>query len=132
MKNYYLGTLLFLVFTSNFAQNVRPDFSETQTKTMISHQWKLSFLEYNGVRKEIPAKLPTSILSFMQDGKMLETDGKNKYDGKWSYTHTTHTITTTDKDRTEHHKIIQITDKELIMDGKFMGRAFNMGFSRID
>ncbi len=132
MKKYSLSVLLLLGFTINFARNIFPDLSETQIKEMICHQWKLSFLEYNGVKKEIPSKLPPSILSFVQNGKMLETDGKNKYEGKWNYIHTVHTITTTDKDGTEHHKIIQINDKELIMDGKFMGRVFNMGFSRID
>ena len=106
--------------------------TEAQVKTLLCQKWKLSFLEYKGKKKSIPAKLPESLLIFLQDGKLQEYSGAQKYDGTWSYLHTTKTITTIDKDGTEKHQLISLNANELIMNGTYQGFKFNMGFKKAD
>lgn len=106
--------------------------NETQVKAILCQKWKLSFLEYKGKKKPIPAKLPQSLLIFLQDGKLQEYSGKDKYDGSWSYLHSTKTITTIDKDGTEKHQLISLNTNELVMNGTYQGFKFNMGFVKAE
>ena len=106
--------------------------SEAQIKTLFCHKWKLTYLEYKGKKKEIPAKLPESLIIFLPNGNMQEFEGPKKYDGKWTYNQSTKTITTVDKDGTENHKIIELTNDAFVMNGKYQGYSFNMGFKRMD
>mgnify|MGYP000911934900 CR=1 FL=1 len=132
MKTTLMIVLFSLVGFRVFASNNLLNLSETQIRSLVCHKWKLSYLEFNGVKKTIPQKLPASLLYFMENGIMQEITGDKKEEGKWSYLHDSKTITTDDKDGSEHHKIISITEKELVMDGKYMGKFFNMGFYRMD
>lgn len=132
MQKIVVLLLLAVLFTSGFSKDSFSGLSETQVKSMVCHKWKLSYLEYKGMKKQIPSKLPQSLLIFISDGTLQEFEGDKKYDGKWSYKHDTKTVTTIDKDGTELHKIVNISDKEFVMDGKYLGRTFNMGFSRVD
>ena len=77
-------------------------------------------------------QLPASLLIFLTDGNLQEFEGSKKYDGKWTYNHSTKTVVTVDKDGTENHKIINLTDDEFVMNGKYQGFTFNMGFKRLD
>lgn len=125
-----------MLFTFLFGITVAKDsfssLSEAQIKTLVCHKWKLMYLEFNGKKKEIPAKLPESLLIFLPDGKLQEFEGAKKYDGTWSYNHSSKTVITIDKDGTENHKIINISNDEFVMNGKYQGFAFNMGFKRLD
>jgi len=132
MQQLAAFSLFILVFISGFSRDTFSNLSEIQVKSMVCHKWKLTYLEYKGIKKEIPSKVPTSILIFLQDGSMQEFSGEKKYDGKWTYKHDTKTLTTVDKDGTELHKIVHISNNEFIMNGKYQGFTFNMGFSRLD
>ena len=127
-------SFILLAFLSSitFAKDSFSVLSETQIKTLFCHKWKLSYLEYNGKKKEIPGKLPASLLVFIEDGKLQEFEGTKKYDGSWTYNHATKTIITVDKDGTENHKIIELTNDQFVMNGKYQGLTFNMGFKRMD
>ena len=122
--------LLILLSSTIFAKDSFSTLPEAQIKTLFCHKWKLTFLEYKGKKKEIPAKLPVSLLVFLADGKLQEFEGTKKYDGTWTYNHSTKTIVTVDQDGTEHHKIIELSNTEFIMNGKYQGFTFNMGFKR--
>ena len=133
MKKIILPLILLIFLSSTaLAKDSFSTLSETQIKALFCHKWKLTFLEFNGKKKEIPAKLPESLLIFLPDGNMQEFEGSKKYDGKWTYVHSTKTVVTVDKDGTENHKIIGLTNDEFIMNGKYQGFTFNMGFKRLD
>ncbi len=121
-----------LLFSVCFAKDGFSTLSEAQIKSLLCHKWKLTYLEFQGKKKEIPAKLPQSLLIFLPDGNLQEFEGTKKYDGKWTYNHTTKTLVTIDKDGTENHKIVDITNEQFVMDGKFKGFKFNMGLKRVD
>lgn len=133
MKKIFLSISLFIVISGALlASDSFSTLSEAQIKSLVCHKWKLTYLEIKGKKKEIPAKLPESLLIFLPDGKLQELQGKEKFDGSWSYNHTTKTVTTIDKDGTEHHKIINLSQDEFVMNGKYQGFTFNMGFKRVD
>lgn len=133
MKRIALSLILLVIlFFSTLAKDSFSTLTETQVNTLVCHKWELSFLEYKGKKKEIPAKLPKSFLQFLANGNLQEFEGSKKYDGKWTYNHATKIITTIDKDGTEAHTIINLTNDELIMNGKYQGFTFNMGFKKSD
>ena len=125
-------TLLILLSTVSVAKDSFSTITEAEIKSLFCHKWKLTYLEYKGKRKEIPGKLPASLLIFLQDGKLQEFEGTKKYDGSWTYSHTSKTIITVDKDGTENHKIIELSNDHFVMNGKYQGITFNIGFKRID
>jgi hypothetical protein len=132
MKIYILSTLLFFSLSTVFSQSSIKTFSESQIKMAICHKWKLTYLEGKGKKVTIPNNGPVLILGFNADGKLFESDGKNNYNGTWTYNHSTFTITTTDKDGEEKHIILDVTGTQLIMKSKFKGIPFNMGLQKID
>lgn len=131
-KIVFLLVLLCILFSVGFTKDGVSTLSEAQIKTMLCHKWKLTYLEYNGKKKEIPAKLPQSLLIFLPEGKLQEFEGDKKYDGKWTYDHDTKTVITVDQDGTESHKIIALTNDQFIMNGKFKGFIFNMGLKKVE
>lgn len=131
-KSISTFVLFILLSSATFATDSFSNLSEAQIKTLFCYKWKLTFLEYKGKKKEIPAKLPASLLIFLADGKLLEFEGAKKYDGTWTYNHSSKTIVTVDQDGTENHKIIALSNTEFIMNGKYKGFTFNMGFKRMD
>ena len=133
MKRLFLSLMLLTLLSGvAVAKDSFSSMSEAQIKTLVCHKWKLTYLEFKGKKKEIPAKLPASLLIFLTDGNLQEFEGSKKYDGKWTYNHSTKTVVTVDKDGTENHKIINLTDDEFVMNGKYQGFTFNMGFKRLD
>ncbi len=133
MKKIILSVLLLTFSVSaGIAEDALSKLSEIQVKSMFCKKWKLTFLEYKGKQKEIPGKVPQSLLIFLQDGKLQEFEGTKKYDGTWSYQHDNKTITTIDQDGTEKHKIIDLTSDQFVMNGNYKGFTFNMGFKRVD
>ena len=71
--------LFILLSSATFATDSFSNLSEAQIKTLFCYKWKLTFLEYKGKKKEIPAKLPASLLIFLADGKLMEFEGAKKY-----------------------------------------------------
>lgn len=122
--------LSFVLLFSVTANDNLNKLTEQEIKTLLCQKWKLNFLEYKGNKKEIPSKVPASFLVFLPDGKLEEYEGKNKYSGTWSYNHATKTITTIDKDGTEKHTIVELGNELFIMNGKYKGFTFNMGFKK--
>lgn len=125
-------TLLTLLSSVTLAKDSFSALTEAEIKSLFCHKWKLTYLEYKGKRKEIPGKLPASLLVFLQDGKLQEFEGAKKYDGTWTYSHASKTIITVDRDGTENHKIIELTNEQFVMNGKYQGLTFNIGFKRAD
>ena len=125
-------SLLILLSTVSLAKDSFSGLTEAEIKSLFCHKWKLTYLEYKGKKKEIPAKLPASLLVFIADGKLQEFEGAKKYDGTWTYSHASKTIITVDKDGTENHKIIELTNDQFVMNGKYQGITFNIGFKRVD
>jgi hypothetical protein len=133
MKKLILFIALTAVISNAiFASDALTSLTEQQIRTMLCYKWKLSFLEYKGKKKEIPAKLPASYIVFLPDGKLEQFEDKNKYLGTWTYNHSTKTVTTIDKDGTEKHTIINLDAKVFVMNGKYQGFTFNMGFSKVE
>lgn len=129
MKKLLLAFILSFILLNIVSANDKvTKFTEQEIKTLLCHKWKLTFLEYKGNKKEIPSKLPESHILFLPDGRLEEYEGKTKYTGTWSYNHTTKTITTIDKDGNEKHAIIELGNELFIMNGKYKGFTFNMGF----
>lgn len=133
MKQLLLSILL-ISFLSDvvIAKDSFSSLSEAQVKSLVCRKWKLTFLEYKGKKKDIPAKVPASYLVFLEDGKLQEFEGSKKYDGTWTYHHETKTITTIDQDGTEKHKIISLNSDQFVMNGNYKGFSFNMGFKKAD
>lgn len=133
MKQLLLSILL-ISFLSDvvIAKDSFASMSEAQVKSLVCRKWKLTFLEYKGKKKDIPAKVPASYLVFLADGKLQEFEGSKKYDGTWTYHHETKTITTIDQDGTEKHKIISLNSDQFVMNGNYKGFSFNMGFKKAD
>ena len=133
MKQLFLSFLL-IFFLSDIvvAKDSFSSLSEAQVKSLVCRKWKLTFLEYKGKKKDIPAKVPASYLVFLADGKLQEFEGSKKYDGTWTYHHETKTITTIDQDGTEKHKIISLNSDQFVMNGNYKGFSFNMGFKKAD
>lgn len=133
MKQLLLSFLLiFFLSDVAVAKDSFSSLSEAQVKSLVCRKWKLTFLEYKGKKKEIPAKVPASYLVFLADGKLQEFEGTKKYDGTWTYHHETKTITTVDQDGTEKHKIISLSNDQFVMNGNYKGFSFNMGFNKAD
>lgn len=131
MKKHLLIIIIGLFTLSNVSANSNiNNLTEQQIKTMLCQKWKLTYLEYKGKKKEIPAKVPASHILFLPDGKLEEFEGDKKYTGTWTYNHTTKTITTIDKDGTEKHTIIDLGNDAFVMNGKYKGFTFNMGFKK--
>lgn len=133
MKKLLLSVLLTaFVYSGIYANDAITSLSEQQLKTMLCHKWKLTFLEYQGKRKEIPQNVPASYIGFLSDGTMYQIEGKMNYKGTWTYNHATKTITTIDKDGTELHTIVELNDQQFVMNGKYKGYIFNMGLKKAD
>lgn len=133
MKKIILFTFLLASISSTiFANDVINKLSEQEIKTMLCHKWKLTFLEFKGKKKDIPANVPASFIGFLPDGTFYQLDGKQKYNGTWTYSHSTKTITTIDKDGTEKHAIVDLGNDIFVMNGKYKGFVFNMGLKKAD
>jgi len=133
MKKLILSAFLLIVTaTAIFANDALNKLTEEQVKKMVCHKWKLTFLEYNSKKKEIPGSVPTSYIGFLANGTFYQTEGKMTYNGTWTYNHAAKTITTVDKDGTEKHAIIDLNTEQFTMNGKYKGATFNMGLKKAD
>ena len=133
-KTILLILLIFTIINSQavFAQTKPQSQTEQEIKTMLCHKWKLTHMETQGERNSLPPDMGESYMLLKSDGTLIETDEGKDYQGKWAYDHKTMTLKTDDKDGVEKHKIIKITDTELIIKSKFDGMAMNMIMKRID
>ena len=73
MKRLFLSLMLLTLLSGvAVAKDSFSSLSEAQIKTLFCHKWKLTYLEFKGKKKEIPAKLPASLLIFLADGNLIE------------------------------------------------------------
>ncbi|MDB5228521.1 MAG: Lipocalin-like protein [Bacteroidota bacterium] len=133
MKKYTLLVFLILfLLQKGYAQTTLAQLTEQEIKTMICHQWKLSYLEGKGKHINVPESVLKLYLGFKPDGSLYEIQGKKNYSGTWTYKHATYTIITDDQDGKENWDIVSITDKLLVVKTKFKGILVNCGLLMAD
>jgi hypothetical protein len=83
-----LSVLLLTIFNySAFSQ-----LKESEVKSLLCHKWNAVTIETQGEKVQIPPGEDFSI-TFLSDGTFVDAQEKNKK-GKWTYSHSTMTITT--------------------------------------
>jgi len=128
MTKFPLFAILLFIGASTFAQTQ----SEKETNDLLSHKWKLTFVEMGGQKIPPPAEAGDSFLDFKADGSLLQIDTTGEEKAKWTYDHKTKTITTVDKDGTEKYEIIKISETELIVKATEEGMTFNLIMKRVN
>lgn len=132
MQRLILIFIITISFCDIFAQNFFANLTDIEAKKMICHKWKLISLEAKNKKIDVPKKAPTVSLTFLSDGKLIESAGNKEFNGTWSYNHTTKTLTTNDQDGKEDQKILNITNETFVMQSKIKGIIVNLWLQRID
>lgn len=87
---------------------------------LLCHKWGISLKTDSVVKQISPAESIPSI-NFNADG-MLIIDKLSVVKGSWHYDVKTQVLAIKTKDKNEKYKILNITDKELILEKKDKGR----------
>lgn len=132
MKKHLFSFFLCLFAVSGFSKSSVDNLSEQQIRVLLCHKWKLTTLEGKGKKMDVPSSSPEIILHFLSNGTLQEKAGNKAYNGTWTYDHSKLTVTTVDKDGTEQHTIVDISDDKLRMKTKFMGVPVIYGMQRLD
>ena len=126
MTKFPLLVILLFIGASAFAQTQ----TETEIKDLLVHKWKLTHMERDGKKAEIPAEFGESFLDFKADGTILMIDSEQTEKGKWKYDHKTKTITTESEEEVQKFEIIKISATELVVKGSFEEMTMTMYLKR--
>jgi hypothetical protein len=117
---------------TSFGQSTASQKTEQEVKNMLCHKWKVSQMEVQGKRIGFPPDWDASIITFNNDGTLIEVSEGKSYQGKWTYEHKTMSIITNDKDGIEKQQILKITSNQLIIKSKYQEMPMNLIMQRID
>ena len=122
MTKFPLLVILLFISASAFAQTQ----TEKEIKDLLVHKWKLTHMERDGKKAEIPAEFGESFLDFKADGTILMIDSEQTEKGKWKYDHNIKTITTESEEEVQKFEIIKISATELVVKGSFEEMTMTM------
>ena len=122
MTKFPLLVILLFIGASAFAQTQ----TEKEIKDLLVHKWKLTHMEREGKKAEIPAEFGESFLDFKADGTILMIDSEQTEKGKWKYDHKIKTITTESEEEVQKFEIIKISATELVVKGSFEEMTMTM------
>lgn len=132
MNKFILPLFFIFASVSTGAQNLSKLPDEAQVLSLLCHQWNLTYIEGKGKKFNVPGNTPQLHLEFNKDGSLNESAGKKSFKGKWSYNHSTRTITTDDQDGKEAYTLVNISDAELVIRNKIKGIEVNLGLQRVN
>ena len=126
MTKFPLLVVLLFIGASAFAQTQ----TEKEIKDLLIHKWKLTHMEQDGKKAEIPAEFGESFLDFKTDGTILMIDSEKSEKGKWKYDHKTKTVTTESEEEVQKFELIKISATELVIKGAFEEMTMTMYLKR--
>ena len=126
MTKFPLLVVLLFVGASAFAQTQ----TEKEIKDLLAHKWKLTHMERDGKKGEIPAEFGESFLDFKADGTVLMIDSEATEKGKWKYDHKTKTVTTESEEEVQKFELIKLSATELVIKGTFEEMTMTMHLKR--
>ena len=126
MTKFPLLVVLLFISASAFAQTQ----TEKETKDLLVHKWKLTHMEQDGKKAEVPAAFGESFLDFKADGTVLMIDSEQTEKGKWKYDHKIKTIITESEEEVQKFEIIKISATELVIKGAFEEMTMTMYLKR--
>lgn len=126
MTKFPLLIVLLFIGASAFAQTQ----TEKEIKDLLVHKWKLTHMEKDGKKGEIPAEFGESFLDFKTDGTVLMIDPEATEKGKWKYDHKTKTVTTESEEEAQKFELIKISATELVIKGTFEETTMTMYLKR--
>jgi hypothetical protein len=128
MTKFPLLAVMLLITASAFAQTQ----TEKEIKELLCHKWKLTHMEQDGKKMEVPAAFGESFLDFRADGTILMIDAEKEEKNKWSYDHKTKTITTQSEAEVQKFEIIKISATELVLNGILEDMKMGMYMKRVN
>ena len=128
MTKFPLLAVMLLITASAFAQTQ----TEKEIKELLCHKWKLTHMEQDGKKMEVPAAFGESFLDFKADGTILMIDAEKEEKNKWSYDHKTKTITTQSEAEVQKFEIIRISATELVLNGILEDMKMGMYMKRVN
>ena len=93
---------------------------------MLCHKWKVVSMQMQG--KQFPAEGEEMYITFLPDGTFVDSQEGHKASGKWTYVHSTMTVTTGGIAK----KILKIDDKQLQFKSKMDGQIVIVTVKRVD
>ncbi|MFT3947001.1 MAG: hypothetical protein QM763_08520 [Agriterribacter sp.] len=106
--------ILSLLPFSLFSQNLNNLKTEKDIIPLLCHKWGMN-LKIDSVVKQIPPTESISIIKFNPDGTIVISNIQPVVNGVWNYNIKTQVLTIQTKNKNEKYKILNITDKELVI-----------------
>jgi len=122
----YLFIFFILLASSSFDAIGQSSLTEQEVKTMLCHKWQAMTMEIQGEKISADEDL---YITFLKNGTFIDSqEGNNEPNEKWTYTHSTMTITTGGIIK----KILKIDDKQLKLRTKMEGQNTIVTLKRVD
>ncbi|NOS93877.1 MAG: hypothetical protein HOP30_18320 [Cyclobacteriaceae bacterium] len=128
MKSKYLLPLFFILLAQSLLGQTK--FSREEFSSLICEKWKVTELVMDGMK--VPdAELGENSIEFDMKGTYEVLEQGEAYAGTWSFQSDTQELLTDDRDGKERHKIIKLTEVDLIMEVIDPNGTFKITLKRI-
>lgn len=134
-KNIVLLFALISLSVHIFAQPKQRVKTETEINALLCHKWEDEYMEVKGTKHAMDNM--HTFLTFKSDHTLIAKvfmQGKNVSNDleRWSYDHSSMTLSVDEGHRVTKFTIIKITDTELVLSTEMNGMKSNMGYKRKD
>jgi hypothetical protein len=124
-----LGLFLLFVNCGQFLL-AQSNISKDEFGILICKKWKMTEAKMGDIK--IPSsEIGENIMEFESNGTFKVLEQGESYSGKWVFDSVNQELLTDDRDGKEKHKIIKLTEDELITEVTDSNGAFKMKFKRI-
>jgi hypothetical protein len=123
------GLLLLFIHFGQFL-SAQSKISNEEFVVLICKKWKMTEAEMGNMK--IPAsEIGENIMEFAADGTFKIREQGESYPGKWVFDSIKQELLTDDRDGKQKHKMITLTENELVIETTDLNGTFKMRFKRI-